>query len=117
MPQEKGFGPELTSKAGVPPPPRIPNPRRVAAGQRNRRLRRGLTEDGRRRLRAAALRHQPWRAATGPSTAEGRQRAQANLRRTRSSPEREQARELIQALQAHLGNLQPFIAYIQTKPP
>src|SRR5207244_2524112 len=61
---------EVTSKptrqAGAPRDPRAPNPRRVAAGRRNRALREGLTEAGRRRLRETALRHRPWPYSTGP---------------------------------------------------
>lgn len=55
-----------------------PNPRRVAAGKRNRLLRRGLSEIGRTRLRLSALMNQPWLRATGPRTASGKARAAGN---------------------------------------
>lgn len=57
------------------------NPRRVAAGQRNRQLRKGLSDGGRERLRAAALQHQPWRHSTGPRTAEGKAQSRSNGKR------------------------------------
>jgi hypothetical protein len=46
--------------------------------ERSRAPRRELTEDGRRRLRAAALRHQPWRFSPGPRTPEGKAQAVRN---------------------------------------
>jgi hypothetical protein len=55
-----------------------PNPRRVEAGRRNRSKRRGLTPEGRERLRRAALAHRPWEHATGPRTAAGKARSAAN---------------------------------------
>src|SRR5262245_20964648 len=54
------------------------NPRRVAAGKLNRLKRKGLSPEGRERLRQAALRHQPWRFSTGPRTVEGKAMAAAN---------------------------------------
>ena len=59
---------------------RQPNPRRVAAGQANRRKRGPLTEAGRERLRAAIARNKPWLRSTGPRTPEGRARAAQNGR-------------------------------------
>ena len=56
----------------------LPNPKRVAAGRRNRLKRRGLTEAGRQRLRDAALRNRPWQYSTGPRTAAGKARAALN---------------------------------------
>ena len=56
----------------------VPNPKRVAAGRRNRLKRKGLTEAGRQRLREAALRNQPWQYLTGPRTAAGKAQAAAN---------------------------------------
>jgi hypothetical protein len=58
--------------------PSGPNPRRVAAGQANRAKRKGLTADGRERLRQAALRGKPWEHATGPRTPEGKAKAARN---------------------------------------
>jgi hypothetical protein len=59
----------------------LPNPRRVAAGKRDRRKRRGLTPEGRARLRQAALAGRPWLHATGPKTAAGKARVAENGRR------------------------------------
>jgi hypothetical protein len=39
---------------------------------------RGLTPEGRERLRQAALKNQPWRKTTGPRTPEGKARSAAN---------------------------------------
>ena len=55
-----------------------PNPRRVAAGRRNRAKRRGLSEAGRQRLREAAIANQPWLHSTGPRTPQGKAIAAAN---------------------------------------
>jgi len=57
---------------------RSPNPRRVAAGKRNREKWKGLTETGREKLRAAALKYQPWRHSTGPRTVAGKAQAALN---------------------------------------
>lgn len=56
----------------------VANPRRVAAGRRNRALRRGLTDAGRERLRESASRFQPWRFATGPKSDEGKRQVARN---------------------------------------
>lgn len=68
-----------------------PNPKRVEAGRRNRRLRGELTEAGRDRLRQSALRHRPWTRSTGPKTPTGKARAAANgkVRQTRPRSVRE----------------------------
>jgi len=55
-----------------------PNPRRVAAGRKNRSKRRGLTAEGLDRLRQAANKNQPWRFSTGPRTSAGKLRSAAN---------------------------------------
>ena len=56
----------------------VPNPKRVAAGQRNRAVRGPLTEAGRERLRAAAHLHRPWEHSTGPRSPDGKKRAAFN---------------------------------------
>jgi hypothetical protein len=58
------------------------NPKRVAAGKRNVLKRKGLTPEGRERLRAAALAQRPWERSTGPRTPEGKARSSANGRAT-----------------------------------
>ena len=58
-----------------------PNPKRVAAGKLNWAKRKGLTADGRERLRRAAQINHPWRFATGPRTNEGKAIAAANGKR------------------------------------
>ena len=56
----------------------VPNPKRVAAGQRHRAMRGPLTEAGHARLRAAAHLHRPWEHSTGPKTELGKQQAVSN---------------------------------------
>lgn len=58
-----------------------PNPRRVAAGRRNRRKRGPLTPEGRERLRHVVLSNQPWLHSTGPKTVDGKRRSAANGRK------------------------------------
>lgn len=62
-------------------PDHVPNPKRVAAGRRNRARRRPLGESSRLLLREAALRTRPWERATGPRTKEGKLKAADNLPR------------------------------------
>jgi hypothetical protein len=77
----------------------VPNPKRVAAGKRNRRLRRGLTSEGRSRLRLAALAARPWRFSTGPRSPEGRARvAQNGKRRLGGEPSAREVRRELAAL-------------------
>ena len=54
------------------------NPNRVAAGKRNRALRGGITEEGRRRLREAAQRNRPWEHSNGPKSEAGRAQSRTN---------------------------------------
>jgi hypothetical protein len=82
----------------TPTEPRPKNPRRVAAGKRNRALRQGLTEAGRRRLRVSALRYRPWTHATGPRTPAGKARSAANGKKRQTGPRsvREIKRDLVE---------------------
>jgi hypothetical protein len=85
----------------------VKNPKRVAAGKRNRALWRGLTEAGRRRLRESALRHRPWRFATGPRTPEGKARAAANAKRCQLGP------RSVREVRADLADLRGLLAEIR----
>ncbi len=58
--------------------PAAPNPHRVAAGRLNRAKRKGLTPEGRERLRQAALGNRPWLFSTGPRTTAGKATAARN---------------------------------------
>jgi hypothetical protein len=82
----------------------VKNPRRVAAGKRNRALWRGLTEAGRRRLRESALAHQPWRFATGPKTAAGKARSAANGKK------RQLGSRSVREVRADLADLRGLLA-------
>jgi hypothetical protein len=63
-----------------------PNPRRVEAGRRNRARRKGLTPEGREKLRQMALEHKPWRFSTGPRTAGGKAKVSQNGKVRRQGP-------------------------------
>jgi len=57
---------------------KTPSPARSAAGRANRAKRRGLTADGRERLRQAAFANQPWTHSTGPKSAAGKAKVALN---------------------------------------
>ena len=64
----------------------LPNPRRVTAGRMNYMKRKGLSSDGRERLRQAALCNRPWIRSTGPRSAAGRAQAAINGKRRQVGP-------------------------------
>jgi len=80
------------------------NPKRVAAGKRNRKLWRGHTREGLARLRACALRDQPWAHATGPTTAAGKAAAAANGRVRQTGP------KSVRQIRAEVGELRGLLA-------
>lgn len=84
--------------------PHTPNPKRVAAGKRNRRLWAGHTPAGLERLRACALRERPWERATGPRTAAGKARAAANGKVTQKGP------KSVREIRAGLAELMELVA-------
>ena len=83
--------------------PSAPNPKRVAAGKKNRLKRTGLTPAGRTRLRDAAQAHQPWRFSTGPRTAAGKAQA------ARNGKSRQQGPFSVRALRAELAEIRADI--------
>jgi hypothetical protein len=64
----------------------VPNPRRVAACRLNRAKRKGLTPEGREKLRNAALQNRPWRFSTGPRTAAGKAKVAHNGKKRQLGP-------------------------------
>ncbi len=50
----------------------VKNPRRVAAGRKNRAKRGEITAETRYKLSEAAKKNRPWKASTGPKTAKGK---------------------------------------------
>lgn len=62
------------------------NPKRVAAGKLNRAKRKGLSPQGRERLREAALKNRPWRFSTGPRSIDGKTRAARNNKVQQKGP-------------------------------
>ena len=85
----------------------LPNPRRVAAGRRNQLLWRGLTAEGRERLRSAALHHKPWEHSTGPQTPAGKAQAVANGKR------RQKGHRSVRELRRELASLRELLATIR----
>jgi hypothetical protein len=67
-------------------PTHVPNPRKLAACRLNLAKRKGLTPEGRERLRQAALRNRPWRFSTGPRTPEGKAKMVINGKRRQLGP-------------------------------
>jgi hypothetical protein len=67
-------------------PPTTPDPRRSEIARRNRAKRKGLTPEGRERLRQSALKHRPWRFSTGPRTPEGKTQMAANAKKRQKGP-------------------------------
>ena len=63
--------------------------------------RRTLSPEGRERLRAAAMKHQPWRHSTGPRSALGRAQAVVNGKRRQKGPisVRERRRQVADVLE------------------
>ena len=94
---------EQVSMAPSGSPKRAPNPRRVAAGRRNRALRGPLTVTGIRKLQLAALRHKPWQRSTGPRTAAGKTRAALNGKL------RQKGVKSVRELRAELAGLRSMI--------
>lgn len=96
-----------------PQPSHSKNPRRVAAGKRNRLKRLGLTEAGRNRLRDAALRNRPWTRSTGPTSETGRVRSAANgrFRQAGETSKRQLRREMRAVLEQvrSLGQLRAVV--------
>lgn len=76
------------TKTLLPPP----NPKRVAAGRRNRKKRGPLTRGGREKLRQTALKNRPWEKSTGPKTPEGKARSAANVEKWRQPGRKRQIR-------------------------
>ena len=86
------------------PPSTVPNPKRVAAGRLNRAKRKGLTPEGRERVRQAALKNQPWRFSTGPRTPEGKAKVAQNGRK------RQQGAVSVRQLRAQVADLRRLAA-------
>jgi hypothetical protein len=67
-------------------PTRVQDARRVAACRLNRAKRKGLTPEGREKLRKAALQNRPWRFSTGPRTAAGKAKVALNGKKRQLGP-------------------------------
>jgi hypothetical protein len=84
--------------------PHQPNPKRAEAAKLNRMKRRGLTPEGRERLRQAALENRPWRFSTGPRTPEGKARVALNGKARQKGP------VSVRQLRAQLADLRGLLA-------
>ena len=60
-----------------------PDPRRSEINRLNRQKSRGMSPEGRARVRAATLLHRPWEYSTGPRTEAGKARSALNGMRGR----------------------------------
>ncbi len=94
---------ELGSKL----PEKVPNPKRVAAGKRNWLKRRGFSDEGREKLRLAALANEPWRHSTGPRTPAGKAKAVLNCKK------RQNGLVSLRELKADLRSLRAMIREMQ----
>jgi len=88
--------------------PRTPSPRRIAAGKLNRMKRKGLTEDGRERLRQSALANKPWLKSTGPRTAEGKAKTALNAMK------RQKGNSSIRRINRELHDLRELLGEMET---
>ncbi len=87
----------------------LPSPRRSEVAKRNRAKRKGLTEEGRKRLRETAMAAKPWQHSTGPKTPSGksqsvingkvRQKGEFSVREARAQVKA--IRELLRSILAH----------------
>jgi hypothetical protein len=80
-----------------------PNPRRVEAGRLNRAKRKGLTPEGREKLRRPALENKPWKSSTGPRTPEGKAKIAASKKARQKGPPG------ITAIRAELADYRGFM--------
>jgi hypothetical protein len=86
----------------------VPDPDRVAAARRNRAKRKGLTPEGRERLRQSALKNQPWRFSTGPRTPEGKAKMIQNGKKRQLGP------RSVREVRADLAGLRSLLLDMQT---
>jgi hypothetical protein len=86
----------------------VPNPRTVAAARRNRARRKGLTPEGREKLRQAALKNQPWRFSTGPRTPAGKAQMVLNGKKRQLGP------RSVREVRAELAGLRALLQDMQT---
>jgi hypothetical protein len=89
-------------------PTHVPNPRRVAACRLNLTKRKGLTPEGRERLRQAAIKNQPWRFSTGPRTAAGKAKMILNGKKRQLGP------RSVREVRAELAGLRALLRDMQT---
>jgi hypothetical protein len=86
------------------------------AAKLNRQKRGPLSEAGREKLREGALKHCPWRHATGPRTQQGKAQARRNGKRRQSGPlstremkaELREARHLVRSIRNLCARIPPM---------
>jgi hypothetical protein len=89
-------------------PTHVANPRRVAACRLNLAKRKGLTPEGRERLRQAALKNRPWRFSTGPRTPAGKAKMVINGKKRQLGP------RSVREVRADLAGLRALLRDMQT---
>ena len=89
-----------------------PNPKRVAAGRRNRALRGPLSEEARERLRQAALKNCPSQFSTGPRTPAGKAKSSQNGRWNQTGESVREARRAVAGLGDFIEQMQDLRALI-----
>ncbi len=73
----------------------------------NRAKRRGLSADGRERLRQAALANQPWEHSTGPKTIEGKAASAGNGKARQKGP------RSVRELRAEMASIRDLVGQMQ----
>jgi hypothetical protein len=101
---KESFFREVTVTAETPDESLTP---RQIAGRLNRLKRKGLSAEGRERLRQAALHNKPWRFSTGPRTPAGKARAAANCKARQKGP------KSVREVRAELADLRSLLRQMQ----
>ena len=73
----------------------------------NRAKRRGLSADGRERLRQAALANRPWEGSTGPKTVEGKAASAGNGKARQKGP------RSVRELRAEMASIRDLVGQMQ----
>lgn len=97
----------------IPQQASVKNPKRIAAGKRNRAKAAPITEATRQKLRDAIFARKPWLKSTGPKSSSGKKRTAKNAAKTHNTNDTE---ELIRRVREHAQLLAQLrrTAYVDT---